>query len=145
MDVAYATLRYLSQQGQPLYTSLNVKTASMVNRLNAFFKENNVSIQMVHFGSLFRFVSYGDLELFFYHLIHKKLYIWEGRNCFLSTAHSDEDIEFIIQAVKETVADLTRGGFLASNVKLVNPTYALTSEQKQIWFASQIEEGNQFH
>ncbi|ETT55845.1 aminotransferase class III-fold pyridoxal phosphate-dependent enzyme [Paenibacillus sp. FSL H7-689] len=141
MDVAYATLRYLSQQGQPLYTSLNVKTASMVNRLNAFFKENNVSIQMVHFGSLFRFVSYGDLELFFYHLIHKKLYIWEGRNCFLSTAHSDEDIEFIIQAVKETVADLTRGGFLASNVKLVNPTYALTSEQKQIWFASQIEEG----
>lgn len=141
MDVAYATLRYINEQGQPLYTSLNEKTATMVNRLNTFFKENNVSIQMVHFGSLFRFVSYSDLELFFYHLIHKKLYIWEGRNCFLSTAHSDEDIEFIIQAVKETVADLTRGGFMVSNVKLANPTYALTSEQKQIWFASHIEEG----
>lgn len=141
MDVAYATLQYLKQQGQTLYTNLNEKTASMVNRLNAFFKENNVSIQMVNFGSLFRFVSYGDLELFFYHLIYKKLYIWEGRNCFLSTAHTDEDIEFIIHAVKETVADLTRGGFLASNIKQVNSTYPLTGEQKQIWFASQSEEG----
>lgn len=66
---------------------------------------------MVQFGSLFRFVSSLDNDLFFYHLNYKGVYVWEGRNCFLS-AHSADDIEHIIQAVKDTVKDLRRGGFI---------------------------------
>lgn len=67
---------------------------------------------MVRFGSLFRFVSSLDNDLFFYHLNYKGVYVWEGRNCFLSAAHTADDIENIIQAVKDTVEDLRRGGFI---------------------------------
>src|SRR6185436_7166536 len=40
------------------------------------------------------------------------LYVWEGRNFFLSTAHSDEDVERIVEAVQDSVAALRAGGFL---------------------------------
>ncbi|MFD2671575.1 amino acid adenylation domain-containing protein [Marinicrinis sediminis] len=112
MRVVLAVLDQIEQQGPELYALLHDRTALLVKTLNTYFKEEAVPIHMVHFGSLFRFVSFGDIELFFYHLIHKGIYIWEGRNCFLSTAHTEADIREIISKVKETVADLRRGGFL---------------------------------
>jgi len=41
------------------------------------------------------------------------LHIWEGRPCFLSTAHTAEDEVFIERAFKLAVAEMQRGGFLA--------------------------------
>lgn len=112
MNAALAVLRFLKQRGPQLQEELNNRTNRFVETLNAFFKESGVPIHMVNFGSLFRFVSFGDMELFFYHLVYKGVYIWEGRNCFLSTVHTDEDIAYIIKAVKETVEELREGGFL---------------------------------
>src|SRR5690606_18397800 len=71
-----------------------------------------VPIKVVSFGSLFRFVFERPLDLFFYHLALRGLYVWEGRNFFLSTAHTDADIERIIEAVQDSVAALRAGGFL---------------------------------
>ncbi|GAB1528923.1 MULTISPECIES: amino acid adenylation domain-containing protein [Brevibacillus] len=112
MHAAIATLEYLKEQGPQLQEAITQKTLYLVETLNAYFKNEQIPIQMINCGSLFRFVSFTDIELFFYHLISKGIYIWEGRNCFLSTAHTDEDIERLIQAVKESIDDLRRGGFL---------------------------------
>ncbi|SMO63577.1 aminotransferase class III-fold pyridoxal phosphate-dependent enzyme [Melghirimyces algeriensis] len=150
MTAAMQVLQHLKSKGVGLQSELNHRTAKMVATLNTFFKENNVPMQVVHCGSLFRFVSFGDIELFFYLLIHKGIYIWEGRNCFLSTAHSDEDIDRIIQAVKESIHELREGGFLpeppqppdgdgdgrSDDTPSTPVTLPLTEEQKQIWFAS---------
>lgn len=99
---------------------------------------------MVQFGSLFRFVSSVDNDLFFYHLNYKGVYVWEGRNCFLSTAHTSDDIAYIIQAVQETVKDLRRGGFIPEGPDSPNDgghkepeTYELSPEQKQLAVVSQ--------
>ncbi|WP_272037598.1 non-ribosomal peptide synthetase [Paenibacillus sp. JJ-100] len=141
MRVALKTIDYLESQGPALYDELNSKTDYLVHSLNSFFKERKVPIYMVNFGSLFRFVSFGDIELFFYHLNYRGLYVWEGRNCFMSTAHTYEDIDKIIHIVKETVSDLQRGGFLPGDpppdddgggVKRVK----LSNEQKQLWISS---------
>jgi glutamate-1-semialdehyde aminotransferase len=35
-------------------------------------------------------------------ILEKGIYIWEGCNCFLSTAHTNADIDNIIQAVKDS-------------------------------------------
>ncbi|WP_366294821.1 amino acid adenylation domain-containing protein [Paenibacillus sp. AN1007] len=141
MRVALKTIDYLESQGPALYEELNSKTDYLVHALNTFFKERKVPIYMVNFGSLFRFVSFGDIELFFYHLNYRGLYVWEGRNCFMSTAHTYEDIDMIIRIVKETVSDLQRGGFLPGDpppdddggrIKRVK----LSNEQKQLWISS---------
>ena len=59
-------------------------------------------VRLVHFGSLFRFQVKGDWELLYYRLLCKGLYVWEGRNCFLSTAHTDEDVDLIIGPMAES-------------------------------------------
>ncbi|GIO85790.1 hypothetical protein J25TS5_27220 [Paenibacillus faecis] len=141
MRVALRTIDFLESQGSALYEELNSKTERLVRELNAFFKAGNVPIYMVNFGSLFRFVSFGDIELFFYHLIHKGLYVWEGRNCFLSAAHTQEDIDEIIRIVKESVGDLQRGGFLPGSPLPPDDdgggrSVGLSNEQKQLWMSS---------
>ncbi|HEY2491660.1 MAG TPA: amino acid adenylation domain-containing protein [Paenibacillus sp.] len=157
MRMALKTIDYLESQGSKLYEELNHNTNYLVSELNSFFKERGVPIHMVNYGSLFRFVSFGDIELFFYHLIHKGLYVWEGRNCFLSTAHTQDDIDTIIHIVKQSVSDLQRGGFLPGTPhppdgddgnKVVREqavvsqkedeavTASLSNEQKQLWIAS---------
>ncbi len=50
------------------------------------------------------------MDLFFYHLLDQGIYIWEGRNCFLSTVHTDADLERFTGAVRETVREIKKTG-----------------------------------
>jgi amino acid adenylation domain-containing protein/non-ribosomal peptide synthase protein (TIGR01720 family) len=112
LAAARAVLLKLKQEGAALQERLNERTARMVAALNAFFTAEHVPIRCIHFGSLFRFSFTQNMDLFFYHLLDKGVYIWEGRNCLLSTAHSDEDIAFLIQCVKDSIREMREGGFL---------------------------------
>ena len=155
MAAALAVLNRMEEEGPELQENLNVRTAQLASELNTFFEDGQLPMKVVHFGSLFRFVLKGDLELFYYHMLNKGIYIWEGRNCFLSTAHTEEDIARIVQAVKDSVQELRDGGFLpdlptdpdddpdqlsipqpidssSANEKII----PLTADQKQLWFAS---------
>lgn len=38
--------------------------------------------------------------------------MWEGRPSFLTTAHTDADIELVLKAFKESIVEMQRGGFL---------------------------------
>lgn len=112
MAAARAVLQHLKQEGIALQQQLNQRTSQLAATLNAYFEAGNVPIELVHFGSLFRFASTENIDLLFYHLLEKGIYIWEGRNCFLSCAHTDKDIDYLIQAVKDSVEELRQGGFL---------------------------------
>ncbi len=112
LATAYAILKYLKNEGHQLQTTLNQKTAYLANELNQFFIAENVPIKIVYFASLFRFKFQGNYDLLFYYLIMHGVYVWEWRNCFLSTAHSDDDINQIIQAVKQSIYDMKQGKFI---------------------------------
>ncbi|MEH2067460.1 MAG: MupA/Atu3671 family FMN-dependent luciferase-like monooxygenase [Nostoc sp.] len=112
LAAARAVLKHLKNQGSVLQEQLNQRTAKLAQTLNSFFEQERVPIQVVYFGSLFRFSFKKNLDLFFYHLIEKGVYVWEGRTCFLSTAHTDTDIQYVIQAVKESIAQMQAAGFL---------------------------------
>lgn len=138
MAAARAVLLHLKQEGIKLQEQLNQRTSQLAATLNAYFQAKNVPIELVHFGSLFRFASTENIDLLFYHLIEKGIYIWEGRNCFLSTVHTDEDIEHIIQAVKDSVEELRQGGFLlksldkpTENGKVLNPTSTISATSRE--------------
>jgi glutamate-1-semialdehyde-2,1-aminomutase len=120
MAAAQAVVRHLKEQGPALQEGLNEQTRTLVEELNTWFTKVRVPLRVVHFGSLFRFVLTGnfsyvyqtiEMDIFFYHLIAKGIYVWELRTCFLSTAHSAEDRTRIVQAVKESVRELQDGGF----------------------------------
>jgi natural product biosynthesis luciferase-like monooxygenase protein/amino acid adenylation domain-containing protein len=115
MAAALAVLNHLMQHGPALQDELNQRTARLAATLNALFEQEQVPIQVVHFSSLFRFNIPHDsrlMELFFYHLTLHGIYNWEGGNCFLSTAHTDEDLQQIVRAAEASIADMRAGGLL---------------------------------
>ncbi len=123
MAATRAVLLHLKAHGPQLQQQVNTRTADLVSVLNQFFQQENVPIQVNHFGSIFRFESFGqyhlskmplEMDLLFQLLLEKGIYTWERRICFLSTAHTEADIERIIQAVKECIGELRAGGFTFS-------------------------------
>ncbi len=137
---AKAVLTLIEQAGPDLYTELNQRTAAFAAEMNAYFSAVGAPIRIVHFGSLFRFAFNQNLDLFFYHLLLQGIYIWEGRNCFFSTAHSADDIAWLKQAIRTAVEALQQGEFLPAPVHQPAPpsALALTEEQHQLWVLGQL-------
>ncbi len=120
MAAAEATLRYLKAHGPDLQSNLSHRTAQLTDQLNALLTEADTPLRVASFGSLFRFVSHGnvsvefqpvEVNLLMYHLVNRGIYMWEGHTCFLSTAHTDTDLATILASVKAAVQDLQEGGF----------------------------------
>ncbi len=117
MAAAEAALNHIKIYGSKLQAELNEKTAKLAKTLNNFFEKQQVPIRVVNFGSLFRFSFPNNSvvgNLFYYYLLEKGVYVWEGRTLYLSTAHTEEDIEYIIQSVKESVVEMQAGEFIPS-------------------------------
>ncbi|MBD2534125.1 aminotransferase class III-fold pyridoxal phosphate-dependent enzyme, partial [Nostoc flagelliforme FACHB-838] len=140
MGAARAILQQMKMLGTSVQEQLNDRTSKLAETLNTYFQQNNVPLRMVNFGSLFRFTfkdNYSvfnqplEVDLLFYHLIEKGIYIWEGRNCFISTAHTNEDIELVIQAFKISVEQLQTAGFfppsLSVELNTLDSSYLTTS------------------
>ncbi|MBV7338363.1 hypothetical protein KFU94_61080 [Chloroflexi bacterium TSY] len=51
-------------------------------------------------------------ELLFYLIREKGVHIYDGFPCFLTMAHTDNDVEIIIRAIKKSIVELQQAGFL---------------------------------
>ncbi|MDF5729365.1 MAG: aminotransferase class III-fold pyridoxal phosphate-dependent enzyme [Rhizonema sp. PD38] len=131
MAVAWAALNHIKNSGAKLQEKLNQRTRQLAETLNSYFEQKQVPIRVVYFGSLFRFNCQTQLSnLLFYHLLEKGIYVWEGRTLYLSTAHTDEDIEQVIWAVKESVVEMQEGEFLPSEDILTNSGESMTHQTR---------------
>jgi len=146
MTAALAVLRHMADQGPALQQRLNDRTNRLVRGLNDYFRAEEVPIEATNFSSLFRFEFSSNLDLLFYHMLERGIYIWEWRSCFLSTAHSDDDIQRFVDVVQESVSDLRRGGFAprsvsasAGHATASTTTAPMSQAQKQLWLLLQIE------
>ncbi|MDH6121041.1 natural product biosynthesis luciferase-like monooxygenase protein [Kitasatospora sp. GAS204A] len=111
MVAAKAVLDRLVAEGPVLQERLNSRTDALAADLNAFFREEEFPLEFSHFGSMFRFTHRADLELLHQHLLLRGVYVWEWRSCYLSTAHTDGDLERVSDAVKDSLRALRQGGF----------------------------------
>ncbi|MEY9940643.1 MupA/Atu3671 family FMN-dependent luciferase-like monooxygenase [Streptacidiphilus sp. MAP5-3] len=114
MVAANAVLTHLLAEGPGLQQRLNARTDAFVGELNRFFTDEEFPLRINHFGSMFRFEHLADMELLYPHLLLKGVLVWEWRNFFLSTAHSDADLEFVTNAVKTSMRELRSDGFFPS-------------------------------
>ena len=115
MAAAHAILLHLRERGQALYDDLHARASRLVTGLRAVLAEEGVPLRIMHSASFFRFVPNREdqyLDLLFYHMLERGIYVWEGRACFLCTAHTDEDCDRMVQALRESIAALREGGFL---------------------------------
>ncbi|MGB3510895.1 MAG: aminotransferase class III-fold pyridoxal phosphate-dependent enzyme, partial [Microcoleaceae cyanobacterium] len=110
-----AVLERLKEAGPELQRSLSKKVDNFVTELKQHLEKVQAPIEVNHFSSFFYVhyppeVTYGGL--LFYLLREKGVHIWEHRPCFFTLAHSDADIEFVMKAFKESVAQMQELGFL---------------------------------
>ncbi|NET50864.1 MAG: aspartate aminotransferase family protein, partial [Merismopedia sp. SIO2A8] len=118
---ARATLHYLKHQGPSLQQQLNQRTSQYVERLNVFLEASKMPIRMFAAGSFFGPVLTEDavfsdvflmnLSLLRYHLFDKGILLRGEGGGFLSTAHTDEDINLIIQSMTDSITELQGAGF----------------------------------
>jgi acyl transferase domain-containing protein/glutamate-1-semialdehyde aminotransferase len=115
LAAARAVLLRLKEEGPELHRKLNLRTTRFVEMLNAHAEKVRAPVRLTHFGSWFCFNFPHDLplaSLFFAYMRAKGMHIWEGRPGFLTLAHSDADVERVITAFKETLAEMQAADFL---------------------------------
>nr|MBX2801425.1 aminotransferase class III-fold pyridoxal phosphate-dependent enzyme [Myxococcales bacterium] len=113
MAAADAVLERLESEGPALFEGLQRRTEGLCERLDAVLAAHHVDIRTARCGSLFRFRHRGTADAFYARLLLEGVYLWEGRTCFLSTAHTDADLDHIVAAVARACQEravLARGG-----------------------------------
>ena len=163
MATSKAILEHIKKEGPEVQYQLNERTAQFAKNLNAFFEQEEQPVKLASFGSIFRLVwsdniSYQhqplEMDLLFYHLMEKGIYTWEGRTCFLSTAHTETDMKYVMDMISESVDDLRNGGFLNAYARKKNHSknprtpqknnikeyrMLLSETQKQLWLLAQMK------
>jgi amino acid adenylation domain-containing protein len=115
MAATWAVLNHLKQRGPRLQDELSEKTERLVHNLNQLFEAGSVPAHIESFRSIFYFsfpAGQRTASLIYYHLREKGIHIQEGFPCFLTTAHTEEDLEQIEKAFRESISEMQQGGLL---------------------------------
>jgi amino acid adenylation domain-containing protein len=155
LAAAKAVLDHLKEQGPALQETLNARTAQLVERLSDVCKQWNLPTHIEHFGSVFYF-GFGSEErfanLFYFYMRERGIHIKEAYPCFLTTAHTDEDIEAIIRAFRESAIEMRSAGFFGEPLEASPPTSMpvvasdsgpeapLTESQLEVWLSDQLSD-----
>jgi len=88
---------------------LNARANRMVNEINNYAKLVGAPVKIANCGSMCKIKIPQDIpyeELMYVLLREKGIHVWDARPTFITTAHSDEDIEFIINAFKAAMDEM---------------------------------------
>ncbi|AYL95861.1 polyketide synthase [Mucilaginibacter celer] len=113
-----ASLLYMKEQGPALQERLNNMTLRLADALNAICEKEGLPLHIPSFGSLWKIkfdyeLAYG--ELLFTLMRLKGIHIWDLFPCFITAAHTDEDIDQIISKFSESVYELIEAGIMPTN------------------------------
>lgn len=112
-----ATLEYLKAQGPQLQENLTKRTQALVNELNNICLTYHTPMYIAQFGSLWKVKYHQEFpysDLLFAAMRLRGIHILDGFPCFLTTAHTEEDIRQIVHAFEGSVHELVKAGFIPS-------------------------------
>jgi len=118
---AHATLKYLIHEGPSLQKRVSDKAGKFADRVNALFKKYDLKIDLPRFTSqmYLRNEEHAELApLFGAHLRYRGVHILEGFPCYMTDAHTDEDIEHLEQAFTDSVEAMVEDGIIGNRSKL---------------------------
>lgn len=114
-----AILSEIKTQGNSLYEQLNQKTTQLVNELNQFTTKENIPVKFTCFGSFFSIalsqskISPMAINLLSYQLLNQGIHLRNGdKGGFLSTAHTEEDVNSIKNAFRVSLKTLQQNEFI---------------------------------
>ncbi|MDM0076073.1 amino acid adenylation domain-containing protein [Variovorax sp. J2P1-59] len=110
-----AALEFLKKDNNKLQTQLNLHTAAMADELSAFCREVGAPVEIRYFSSLWRVSWLEDhplQDLLFAMMRSRGVHILDNFPCFMTTAHTQQDIATIKSAFKESIAEMQEAELL---------------------------------
>jgi len=145
LAATWAVLDHLKSEGTSLQERLSDRTEGLVTRLGELFRVHGIAAPIESFSSFFYFNLAAEdplAGLLFHHLRYRGIHIQDGFPCFLTTAHSDADLDAIVRAFETSLNDLAEVGILSAKIVPVaaetDPLIPLTESQLEIWLAAQF-------
>ncbi|TWR27178.1 amino acid adenylation domain-containing protein [Mucilaginibacter achroorhodeus] len=109
-----ASLEYMKEQGP----SLQEKLTAMATRLRDGFakvcSDANIPVTTVGYGSLWRIKFLEDVpynELLFTLMRLRGVHILDGFPCFMTDAHTEQDVDFMIEQFRQSIHEMVDVGF----------------------------------
>ena len=115
---ALAALTEIKRVGQPMYDELNAKSARFAERLRTLFLKTKVPLQVLSCASVvtIKLLQENPLgKLFFFYLRMKGVHLMEKAGL-ISTAHTQEDLDFTYDTIVETIREMQTAGFFPLTV-----------------------------
>jgi amino acid adenylation domain-containing protein len=152
LAACHAVMSYMEEQGPSLQTKLAERCAALVERINADLARRGIATRAETFSSWFNINFSGEDRLgslFYLYVRHLGVHIQEGFPCFLTTTHTDEDLEKVYRAFTQALDALQGAGILAPKEGAAAASAAvataaspaespLTEPQIEVWLASQM-------
>ena len=115
MAALCATLEHIRSTGEQTYQDLNQRAASFAERLNEAIAGSSLHLEQC--GSVMYLgvpleVTFGGL--LFYLLREKGVFLLEGFPLYLTTQHTDADLDRVVEAFRESVREMQAYGLLPS-------------------------------
>jgi amino acid adenylation domain-containing protein len=131
MAAVKASLEHLKSSGASLQSALATKTASLAGDLQSMFHEFAYPASLETFSSWFFFGVPQEprlARLLHFHLRHKGIHIQEGFPCFLTTAHTDADLDYVREAFRQSFREMQAGKALDGPVSHASEDSVLTAQ-----------------
>jgi amino acid adenylation domain-containing protein len=147
LAAAKASLTLFESSGPSITESLTDLTTALANGINAVSTKYNLPYYVVHFASLWKIKMKEELpyaEIIFTMMRHKGIHIWDGFPCFLTTAHTKEDIQTIINVFETAAMEMRSAGFFGNQLNNIHTgqpivrSFPMIPPQEEIWMSCEI-------
>lgn len=120
LAAASSILNYMKSKGPDLQKGINDLTDYLASEINRVCESLELPLYAAHFGSLWKLKwkeqpSYG--ELLFPLMREQGIHIWDLFPCFLTEAHTIDDVKRIISAFEESAKVLVDNGLMEVHYK----------------------------
>ena len=114
MAAVKEVLLHLKAKGPEFWQGVKDRATRLATTVDRMFVEAGAPIRMPNFGSQM-FIRVDEnhkyANLFFFHLRNKGVFLLEGFPTYMTAAHTDDDIDYVIAAFRESIAEMQAGGF----------------------------------
>ncbi|MBS1600362.1 MAG: amino acid adenylation domain-containing protein [Bacteroidetes bacterium] len=112
-----ASLEYMKAKGSALQQGINDMTKRLADALNAICVQTGLPGYVAQFGSLWKLKWKEEIpytELLFTLMRDKGIHIQDGFPCFLTEAHTNKDVDIVVEKFLESVNEMIEAGFFPS-------------------------------
>jgi glutamate-1-semialdehyde aminotransferase/acyl carrier protein len=150
---AHAALKAIKDAGPEMYEELNRKSRRFAHRLNEVLVGSGYPARIEHRESIFN-LKWDDANpfsrLILWQLRHRGVLIYD-RPFFMTTSHTEQDLELVLQAFRDSIAFLQESGIVPARAldgHVGGPReVSFSQSQMEVWLATQLspEASRAFH